>query len=501
MYRVLLVDDDSIIRIKLRNILEWEKLNCMIIAEASNGSEAIAGIRKYTPNIIITDIDMPGMNGVDLINYINDNCKDVAVIALSAYDDFEYVRDSLKNGAVDYILKHQLTTQRLEIVINEAISKIAYSEKKNEITKSELLSDDEKFEQLINNGFENEDKNKRYIIAIAFFDNMDYIRQLTPKHFLFFKSVLRETIQQYEKQILVKFDTAYVSFILIDTDKDDAVDIMDQECDNCGRFLNQKLRYIMSEKLNTSDEPYRILNNLIMQINSCNLSSIKENTIQQSNDHFKPLSLDDIKLLDSYLEEKNDERVFSLIDTIYKTFLTNNYGLNQTKYASVELINILNKHIQNNHYKFDDMSFLTRYVYKINLSDSLETIKSEVIEAYRTYIATAMEYKDGEFDNSIINESIEYINDNIEQTISLRDVAAYVSINSAYLSRLFKKVTGKTIVTYINEAKIKKAQEFIDFGELSLKEISYKLGFLNYNHFYSLYRDIVGMPPSESKNK
>ena len=70
MYKVLLVDDDSIIRVKLQNLIDWNTFDCEIVAEASNGQEALDYIESYRPQIVITDMDMPGMSGVELIRHL-----------------------------------------------------------------------------------------------------------------------------------------------------------------------------------------------------------------------------------------------------------------------------------------------------------------------------------------------------------------------------------------------------------------------------------------------
>lgn len=128
MYRVLLVDDDPIVLVQLRKIIDWNRLECELAAEASNGEEAIRAIEVCDPQIVITDISMPGISGVDLIQYIQKRGKNTQVIALSAFDDFEYVRESMKGGALDYLLKHQITGEAMEEALLGAISQLDMEE-------------------------------------------------------------------------------------------------------------------------------------------------------------------------------------------------------------------------------------------------------------------------------------------------------------------------------------------------------------------------------------
>lgn len=128
--RVILVDDDPIVLVQLRKIIDWNKLNCELVAEAANGEDAIRAIEQFDPQLVITDISMPGITGVDLIQYINKKEKKTKVIAISAFDHFNYVRESLKFGADDYLLKHQLTAEQLEEVIRSALSDMGESGEK-----------------------------------------------------------------------------------------------------------------------------------------------------------------------------------------------------------------------------------------------------------------------------------------------------------------------------------------------------------------------------------
>ena len=130
MYKVMLVDDDPIVMVQMKKIIDWEELNCEIISEAANGKEALNKIKSFSPDIVFTDISMPGLNGIDLINYICRNHPDIKVVALSAYDNFDYVRNSLTFGAVDYLLKYRLTRESMQRVVRKIVNELAVGGKR-----------------------------------------------------------------------------------------------------------------------------------------------------------------------------------------------------------------------------------------------------------------------------------------------------------------------------------------------------------------------------------
>ena len=125
MYSILIVDDDTVFRTRMKSLLDWEKAGYTIIDEARNGKEAIEKIEAFEPDIVITDISMPIINGVELIDYVKRFKNNTSIIALSGYNDFHYVRSSLKNGAEDYLLKNQLSIEKLLDVLDSAVKRLA----------------------------------------------------------------------------------------------------------------------------------------------------------------------------------------------------------------------------------------------------------------------------------------------------------------------------------------------------------------------------------------
>ncbi len=119
MYKVLIVDDERLIRITLKNMLDWKALDCEVIATVKDGEEALRVFDGLHPEIVITDLKMPGMDGIELIKKIKERNKNTQVIALSNYSDFEYVRDAMKAGAFDYLLKVTLEKSELQRIIEQ----------------------------------------------------------------------------------------------------------------------------------------------------------------------------------------------------------------------------------------------------------------------------------------------------------------------------------------------------------------------------------------------
>ena len=159
MYKAMLVDDENLITEGLKNIIDWEKLNITVIETAENGKEALNKFRQNPVDIVITDINMPLINGIDLLTEIKSIDENVKFIILSGYEDFSYAKAAISIGVEAYILKpideEELTKNLKEIVakLDEAKSSKKINLKKDTIlkgilnniaTKQDLIDSNEK---------------------------------------------------------------------------------------------------------------------------------------------------------------------------------------------------------------------------------------------------------------------------------------------------------------------------------------------------------------------
>lgn len=105
MLKVLVVEDEEMIRKGIVLAVDWAALDCVVVAEASNGLEALEAVKHYNPSLIITDLKMPQMDGIEMLQHLRDEGNSVYVIILTAYDSFTYAQSALRLGAVDFLLK------------------------------------------------------------------------------------------------------------------------------------------------------------------------------------------------------------------------------------------------------------------------------------------------------------------------------------------------------------------------------------------------------------
>lgn len=138
-YKLLIVDDEMLIRKGIINYINWEKEGLEIVGEASNGEEALIMIDKYRPHIVITDIVMPVMNGIDFVKVVKQDYPDIEIIVLSSFENFDYVRSTFQSGVADYILKPKINGEELLKTLHRVTKKFPDIKETNDASIDEII--------------------------------------------------------------------------------------------------------------------------------------------------------------------------------------------------------------------------------------------------------------------------------------------------------------------------------------------------------------------------
>lgn len=117
MYKVLLVDDEALIREAISENIPWEEMGFELIASCENGREAMERMKEVTPDLLLTDIYMPYVDGIELARYVNENHPDTKTVIISGYDEFEYAKQAVRYQVMEYILKPVTPSELAEVLL------------------------------------------------------------------------------------------------------------------------------------------------------------------------------------------------------------------------------------------------------------------------------------------------------------------------------------------------------------------------------------------------
>ena len=503
MYKVLLVDDDPIILLQLRRMIPWERLSCELAAEAANGKEAVEAVEQYQPDIVITDISMPGIDGMELIGYINRYRERMQVIAISAFDNFDYVRRSLKGGASDYLLKHHLTEEVLENAISTAIAALQVEGQEHN------YSIQEKREHLIYLLLHDRHSQSREELKelhmewlqdplVMILGRVDMEKIAVNDEAL--RILIDETIKYYRDYLVIQLEKWHYLILLSAQNKEsqEISAIAEQIRRNVKRFYDADMSFVVSRRMEQCENIGDVIN--------------KAREIQKERDFHGE------KGFIAFMEEQVGGEIFrwsigqeerlmksleagedvdGLFDELFTQLEEQAYSKSQMQVFYVEIMTCLVRKLEEHgleeervfgkenpyeeYFRIDTFKELKAY-----LKDKFCLLQEEIRR-----VGKLSSY------SGIVQDTIAYIEAHYRKKISLSVIAEELAVSPSYLSRTFKKGTGMTLVNYINRVRMDRAKELMNQGRFSLNEIACEVGIYNYNYFYMLFKEIHGITPSD----
>lgn len=208
MYKVMLVEDDDAVRYVYSKMKAWGKYGFCIEQEAANGSRALEAMQKHPADVIFTDIRMPFMDGITLMKHVTESYPDVLFVFISSYNEFEYAREGLRMGAVDYVIK-PMGEEDLDGVL-QRVRELLLAQNKNGVTglAKRLLPEKDLQDALIQNIFRYMDENMHCNLTIEEVAdemglNKDYLgRQIKHKTGLSFRNLYNQIKMEYAKPLI-----------------------------------------------------------------------------------------------------------------------------------------------------------------------------------------------------------------------------------------------------------------------------------------------------------
>ena len=534
MIKVLIVDDETIARINLRHLINWEREGCAICGEADNGTEALKRIEELKPDIIFTDMNMPGMSGVEFIKAARLILPSVRIVAFSAFDDFEYVRQSLKEGALDYLVKHKLDSGSLLAILNTVKANInketMEKQKINRImemaSSGKALIQKNVLKNLLN-GYIQENfeavlkeyeiclDDRNLVVAAARMDNYYNIKEkFTAQEFAVFMesmdNILTNVCSETGKMVHVYMEDGKFAFVMSFAGAASEAQISSKAVSNiCNvegtikRFLNitmsfgissicpgfSRLKDFYSEAGMLLENGYYKGSNYIIQKNELVNGSAPQVP--------SGLSAAEEKHIISCIRGLKKDSVLEAVNGIFSDLKARKASYESAKIVSIDLINILNRMVK-------ELGLAPNAIYPSNAS-LYEEIKKygtleELLQRFRVLFGSLLDVLGGSSISvaysPLVKKAVEYILNNYHRNISLSEVSEHVNVSPQYLSKLFKEECKKGFVSYLNNIRIEQAKRMLEEGA-ELKDLAHKLGFNNYTYFFTVFKEVTGVTPQQ----
>lgn len=530
MKKVLIADDELLVRVGLKSTIPWEENGFSVVGEARNGKECIEIFDKVDPDILLTDIRMPIINGLELIQILKQRKDSLKAIILTHYDDFNYAKEAIKLGASEYILKPDLSSEHLLGILRKISCEIDNTSKTSANLNNESLKEGIELkingqallEDIVNlrytSQLERENiikriemalKNSCYIISCSFAKGNETSNSKISK-------VSKTTIESITSSIFndgntdtyIVVDNNYIFHILNIKNFEDKSSYLKSVINYFVLMKNNLLKLMnLDVEIGISDVGYSALSipKLLEEAKKAQKLCFFEDseivlfTNSKEADLTKKCPQISLEVLKTYIKTLDKEQLNSYIHSIFSD-LSSLRKIEYVKevfndfisYAKVicNELNITNSQLGDaTKFSYSNMEKLT----------SLNMMCDYICSFYGEFIRSSKENRNYQRYTYVINKSIEYVKNNYARNISLADVADHVEISRSYLSFLFKEETGINLSNYIINYRIEKSKKLLMESNLKMYEIAEQVGFDNPYYFSKVFKDVTGYSCKEFK--
>lgn len=500
-YSVIIVDGDATISEGLSHLVKWNDIGFNIIGTFSNGRDATNFLKVNHADVIITDIEMPHMTGIELAGWVNENCTETKVVFLTGCKDFECAKKAVEYNVSHYLLKPTQiselydTFEKLKATLDEEHRKKKNSEDIKELVRDQFFAniflgtlrrreDIEKMIGVLKNDFEFK-KNKYAIIRLEILKYDDFLKTMTKYGTEQLYDIIHNWFALKYKRIecvpvySFKQHIAYIAYG--DTGLEDMIESTESIKKEILDIFNLNLR------VSTSD-----IYNDIFEL--ADHSSMRPPLgIAEESGFDLVRFFEQQEVLISNIFSREEHRSLSLFDALLKNLDSFEFEV-QRNYVEYVFTNAYKKMVSLNVQLGTELLNL-----QSNFEKNVKT-EEELVECGKEIIKKIIDTLRGNFElseNSVINKAKEYINNHYNEDITLSDVSNYVFLSSAYFSRLFKKHCNENFSDYLMRVRIYKAAYLLENTSLKVYTIAEKVGFKTLKYFYKNFKGNMGVSPSE----
>ncbi|HBE79639.1 MAG TPA: hypothetical protein DDW65_17960 [Firmicutes bacterium] len=533
MWRVILVEDEEFVRAELAALFPWRDYRFELIGEAESGRNAIQLIATTNPDLVITDIRMGPMDGLELTSWLVIHRPEIVVAIVSAYNDFPLVREALRLGAVDYLIKAEATMETAGIFLKRMVGileqrnlvRCQQQELTNCATQYQLLAVRSFWRDILSRSSDETEtelkagqlginlQQKGYgLVLVHVVNDNEGIKKKQIVACKTFEEALLHRLNLGGNWTWNIVDLNHGDFVIVanyrDEDEDEDEDptresiqmLQDFAC-----FLTKDL----SEKWVVSVSPglcsFAELPGYYREVREMNLLRI-------FNSDRRYFHIEDLLVLrerkfpklpellaawEGTLERADIHAIQDFLNHTFDKIIPSSFCPSEARWLTVDLINILRRVSYEYQVGWKEVGTLAD-----NLPDFLEQAESikewqELIERLATHYTQSVQTHLNPRISSSIRKALAFIQTNFSRDLSLDEVAEHSGVSKSYLCRTFSEYTGEHFGDYLQRLRIDRAKQLLVFTNERIYEIATKVGFWNSRYFSKVFHDVVGMTPAD----
>jgi len=511
MYKVMIVEDEVIVRVGLRNMINWSDINMTVVGEAQNGKVGLQMYHETKPNIILTDIKMPVMNGLEMIESIRKEDTSTRIVVLTSYDEFELVRQAFQLGISDYVLKLEVFPEDLQRVMLNVLRELLQQgeEGLRDVKKDrrqdlegllrdyliegactceefETLADGFGFQQrgLVAGVLELEEENGQHSALILDLvknmlreKNRGEILSMEDGRYLLVFCFGDRDIQTEREELLLQFVGRMQSAI------QNYIGVKARFGLSCFADSYEELPELYREAVEAEDEA-AFLGETQLVYESMGIREQYESLLTEFGNQL---------LQQDWLSDNSRMKILHELSKIRKTMMVN--------------VNTLREYfIRWIHWVSYDCVIQRESVIDLTMeaAEQIRRAKSlrRLMEIYGKYAQMIMHIQEAKKVGPEVERAISYAKEHYrESNIDIGALAELLNLNKDYFSSRFKKETGLGFVDYVNELRIRSARELLRTTCLKSYEVAYQVGFKDEKYFARVFKKKTGIRPADYKRR
>lgn len=529
MLKVFLVEDEFVVREGIKNNVDWQAHGYEFCGEASDGELAFPMIQKLKPDIVITDIRMPFMDGLVLSRLIKKEMPWIEIIILTGYEEFEYAKESIKIGISQYLPK-PISGEELLKEVDALAVKIEEKRKEREIKEEYMREMAENFQQERKDFFQYlvtgtksvaellEMADKLHIDLSSLWYNIVLLQFQSRKHAhneysnsvveiehameqiteeshllifdrnlegkaLLFRADSKEELEQYQKEYLGKITDIMMRYEKI------------RFFGGIGEAVNRLRELPQSFETASHAFAHRYLVEESRIVDSAELSKAGYLPKDQLDIHTVNTKQIDRSKIREFLKMGEREETVYFVEEFFKDLGTN-----------VMHSNIFRQYITLDVYFcvvdfLEDLQISREAVEPVDVNSGMAQSEESAMQYIMTLLNQALELRDRNASNrygDIVDEVLRYIEKNYaDEELSLNLLASHVNFSPNHLSMIFAQQTGQTFIKYLTEYRMNKAKELLRCTGKRSSEISQEVGYKDSHYFSYVFKKTQGITPTQ----
>ena len=531
MYKVLLVDDETLIREAISENIQWEEMGFSFMGACENGKQAIEAIEKEQPDLLLTDINMPFVDGMELTKFVYENYPDTKVIIISGFDEFEYAKNAVKYQVLDYILKpitpmeFSETLLRVKKMFDERKESRQDMKKIRSAYVSNLPMVQGRYLHNLLNGTVDysklQDKQEElrlnldancYNTALVEGDNLEpftsqyanvkdelalfaiynitaeliasencgiAFQGIDEKTAILFMGDEEEMLKLKIKQILPKIHQAVEEFLQIQVTiaVGKTVPRLEELPDSFAKTKSAlEYKFMLGGNQTIEAEEYEEIRNSAKHVDIFEWASQIATTIRTN------------KI------EEIAQRTEQFIEQVKTSYVNKNRSFVYVQNLVLSVINLLELPEELEEEIYGQERNFMKQIYEC---ENLDEIELRLRGTFR-YICNLMSNQRDSYGKRQAMMALEYIEKNYaDSTVSLNSVCTALAMSTSYFSSIFKNYTGETFIESLTKKRMEKAKILLEQGNLKTYEIAEAVGYSDAHYFSVAFKKMVGKTPTE----